>query len=237
MAKSALQFNSRFTLPPNSLGYCGKDSAPEKFKACVIDGCCDGVADELKHFIVLYPYLRTLSKITGRSKFMKKVMESYWLGNDLLNEVKDSDYFILLDFFEKQGVPEWLVAELRKTPPKRFIPTHLFQVLHVGVGRASGSVPYNIETINNCMIRWGKVTAVDMAGLCATVELNSLEKVGEGYGLTKISGEYPFIAGFLPGLKVGDTVTVHWNLITKVLTKTEVAKIGFWTGEVLKLFR
>ncbi|MDO8515049.1 MAG: hypothetical protein Q7S14_00985, partial [bacterium] len=62
------------------------------------------------------------------------------------------------------GVPDWLVDDLKNHPPKKFIPTHLFQVLHVGVGRASGSVPFNQETINNCMVsvqngaayHWGK---------------------------------------------------------------------------------
>ena len=41
-----------------------------------------------------------------------------------------------------------MIDELRESPPKKFIPTHLFQVLHVGVGKASGSVEFNLETIN-----------------------------------------------------------------------------------------
>ncbi len=233
MDKKALQLNSRFSLPPNSLGYCGKDSAPEKFKSCVIDGKCAVVEEELKHFIVLYPYLRTISKISGLPKFSYKVIESYWLGNDLLLKAKQKDYLVLLNFFEKQGVPDWLIKELRNKKPKKFIPTHLFQVLHVGVGRASGSVPYNLETINNCMIRWGKVQKIVLR--TAKIKLNSLKKVRNGFQLSQITVAFPFIPGFVSGIKAGDIVAVHWKQIVKILTKKETRSISYWTSEVLKV--
>lgn len=233
MDKKALQLNSRFTLPPNSLGYCGKNSAPEKFKSCVINGKCKGVEDELKNFIVLYPYLRTISRITGLPKFSYKVIESYWLGNDISRKAKQKDYPTLLNFFAKQGVPIWLIDELRSKKPKKFIPTHLFQVLHVGVGRASGSVPYNMETINNCMIRWGEVLRVNKK--TATVKLNSLKKVKGAFQLTFITETFPFVPGFVPNMKRGDIVTAHWKRIVKILTEEEIEKISYWTYEVLKV--
>jgi len=232
MDKKALQLNSRFTLPPNALGYCGKDSAPEKFKACVISGKCGGVTEELKHFIVLYPYLRTIAKITKLPRFSYKVIESYWFGNEQLKKAKQKDYAVLLGFFEKQGVPQWLVEELKNKKPAKFIPTHLFQVLHVGVGRASGSVPYNIETINNCMIRWGEVTKVSKTAV--TVNLNSLKKVKRVFQVTKTTETLPFIPGFIPNVKEGDIVTAHWKQITKILTQEEATKIAYWTNKVLE---
>jgi hypothetical protein len=232
MDKKALQLNSRFSLPPNSLGYCGKDSAPEKFKSCVIDGKCEGVEEEFKHFIVLYPYLKAISKITRLPKYSYRVIESYWIGNDLLLEARQRDYRILLSFFEKQGVPKWLIDELKSRKPGKFIPTHLFQILHVGVGRASGSVPYNLETINNCMIRWGEVEKIGKS--TATVKLNSLKKVKGVFCLTQISETFPFIPGFVTAIKKGDQVAVHWKQITKILTEEETRKISYWTNEVLK---
>jgi hypothetical protein len=232
MDKKGLQFNSRFSLPPNSLGYCGKNSAPEKFKSCVVDGKCKGVDEEFKHFIVLYPYLRTISKIAHLPKFSYQVIESYWIGNNTLFKTKRQDYLTLLSFFEKQGIPKWLVEELKGKKPRKFIPTHLFQVLHVGVGKASGSVPYNLETINNCMIRWGEV--IKVGKLAATVKLNSLKKVKENFRLTQISETFPFIPGFVPGLKVGDKIIVHWKQIIKILTKKETKQISYWTNKVLK---
>ena len=85
MDTAALQLESRFSLPPNSLGYCGKDTAPEKFKKCIILGECDGVEEEVSHFIVLYPYLKTLAKIMNLLELSYPVVEGYWLGNNYLS--------------------------------------------------------------------------------------------------------------------------------------------------------
>lgn len=232
MDKKALQLAARFALPPNSLGYCGHDSAPEKFKACVIHGQCDGVEDEIKKFIVLNPYLKTIATITNKSPFSYEVVESYCIGNEELNKTEPKHFEILLQNFAEQGVPPWLIDELRQRPPKVFIPTHLFQVLFVGVGRASGSVPYNIETINNCMVRWGAVKNISVEGI--TIELNSLAKEASGYTLTKTTETLPVIPEFIENLKQGDVVTAHWKQIIKKLTSEEIEKISYWTNRVIE---
>lgn len=228
-----LQLVSRFALPPNFLGYCGQGSAPEKFKKCVTSGECRGVEEEVSKFIGLYPYLKTISAITNLPIFSYEVIESYWLGNDQLKKARLEDYPLLLENLEKQGVPEFLIKELHDKIPKVFIPNHLFQVLHVGVGRVSGSVPFNLQSINNCMIRWGKVEKIN--GQKCTMDLNSLKEEGSGYVLTKIKESVLFDEGFTPNLKIADTVAVHWNFVVRILTEEEEVKLSFWTKEVLKL--
>lgn len=233
MLDSALQLESRFSLPPNSLGYCGLKTAGAAFQTCIKTGRCDRVEQEVEHFIVLHPYLQFLSKITNLPKFSYELIEGYWIGNDMLKQAKPDDYFILLTYFKKQGVPDFLLDSLKEKKPKHFIPSHLFQVLHVGVGRASGSVPFNIDTINNCMVRWGKVTQVDSKNV--SVELNSLRETAKGtYGLTSILQKIPYSSWLTPNVKKGDTVAVHWNMVIKILTKDEIEKIEYWTKEVCK---
>jgi len=232
MDKKALQLTCRFSLPPNSLGYCGQNSASERFKKCVINGACNDIKKELEKFVVLNPYLETLSHITKRDKFSYKVIEAYWLGNDDLKKSKIIHYQKLLDNFAKQGVPDWFVNELKNKIPKVFIPHHLFQVLHVGVGRASGSVPFNLESINNCMIRWGNVIDIKNGELVAN--LNSLEISRGKYRLTQKKCWTKFIDDFMPKLKLDDIVAVHWGQAVKVLTPKEVTQLSFWTQEVLK---
>lgn len=164
MDTKALQLCARFAMSPNQLGYCGRETAGAKFKKCIKDGICNGIGEEIEKFIVLNPYLETIAKILNKNKFSYDVIEAYIFGNDELKKIKNSGYNLLLENFSKQGVPDWLVDDLKNHPPKKFIPTHLFQVLHVGVGRASGSVPFNQETIDNCMVsvrngaayHWGK---------------------------------------------------------------------------------
>jgi hypothetical protein len=235
MKDSALQLESRFSQTPNSLGYCGKKSASAKFKKCIVNNKCDGVKDELKNFIVLYPYLRTLGKIIGKPFSSYLVIESYWLGNDGLKKVRQKDYALLLNNFARQGVPDFFVEELKAKKPKRFIPNHLFHVLFVGVGKASGTVPFNLDSINNCMIRWGKVQKIFENE--AIVNLNSLKKKGKNsYALTKIKSSIPFDSKFTLGLKAGDTVAVHWKLIVKILTEDEEKNLEFWSAKVCQLF-
>lgn len=228
----ALQLAARFSLPPNSLGYCGRDSAPEKFKKCAITGKCNGVKEELTKFIVLHPYLKTIGQITNKSKFSYDVIESYCIGNDLLNEAKEEHYNVLLDNFLEQGVPEWLVEELKQELPKKFIPHHLFQVLHVGVGRASGSVPYNIETINNCMIRWGSIESI--TGADATITLKSLKERENKHTLTTLRESHPFNNKLVTDIKKGDIVAVHWGQIITKLTNEHEEKLSYWTSKVLE---
>ncbi len=245
MSNDSLQLACRFSLPPNSLGYCGQNSAPEKFKKCVVDSVSAGdlqeVQQELEKFIVLNPYLETLATLTGKSKFSRQVIEAYWLGNDDLKKAKPEDYFLLLENFASQGVPPWFVDDLRLRPPKKFIPHHLFQVLHVGVGRASGSVPFDMSSINNCMIRWGKVTRI--MGDTLEADLTLLDgKISDGsandktFSSLKLSQkicQVVFLLGFLPNLKLGDVVAVHWGQAVKILSPKEVAQLDFWTREVL----
>ncbi len=236
MLTTALQLACRFSLPPNSLGYCGQNSAPEKFKKCVVAGECLGIKEELAKFIVLNPYLETLATITKKPKFSRDVVEAYWLGNDELTKAKPDDYKILLANFVKQGVPSWFVEELRTKPPKVFIPHHLFQVLHVGVGKASGSVPYTLESINNCMVRWGKVTRIKSDSLEADlISLDGKIAAGKlsGLKLVCVSSRARFLPGFLPDLKIGDVVAVHWNQAVKILTSKEVDQLSFWTSRII----
>lgn len=229
----ALQLLSRFSLPPNSLGYCGQESAAQKFRGCVITGVCKDLKNEVPHFTVLYPYLKTIAKSVGLNIYDYSVIESYWLGNELLKKVNATDYMLLLENFSKQGIPNFLIEELKQKVPKAFIPNHLFQVLHVGVGRASNNiVPFNIDSINNCMIRWGKVQKIfnDSAEVC----LYSLKQKDGSYKLIRLKKTIPFNTEFTPGLKIGDTVAVHWQQIVKILTKNEEKNLSIWTAAVLE---
>lgn len=231
MDLKALQLATRFSLPPNSLGYCGKNSATEKFKSCFIKGKCQGVEEEIEQFIVLHPYLKTISEITKKPKFSYQVVECFWLGNELVKKAQVSDYEILLKNFLEQGVPFWLVEELKEKKPKKFLPFHLFQVLHVGVGKASGSVPFDMETINNCMIRWGEVLEIREDKL--TISLNSLEKKGKSYQQILKKEEFSYHPDFLKGLKTSDKVAVHWQQPVKILTKEEEKNLTYWTEVTL----
>ena len=231
MDVKALQFNIRHSFSPNALGYCGKNTAQERYRRCLQDNVCEGIEQEIKGFIVLNPYLQAIGRITGRPPFSYKVAECYWFGNELLSQIQNDDYGILLHEFSKQGVPVWLIDELKLKKPKKFIPTHLFQVLHIGVGRASGSVPFNLESIHNCMIRWGTVTKITKGS--SAVKLHSLQQGSSKYSLMireEIVAVNPVLT---PSVSVGDIVTVHWGTVNSIIDQLQVERLEYWTDEVL----
>jgi hypothetical protein len=230
----ALRLEARFSLATNQLGYCGRGTAGKKFKKCITTGKCAGVEEEVTKFIVLYPYLKTLAHITGYGVFSYPVIEAFWIGNDELKKAKPDDFEVLLSNFSAQGVPKWLTDELGKDKPKVFIPHHLFQVLFVGVGRASGAVPFDLNSINNCMIRWGGVTSVNEKERKLEVKLNGLGLSAEKYNLEQKIESFSYLPELVPGISKGFVVAVHWGVVLKILNTGETERLSFWTNKVLE---
>ncbi|NMC36014.1 hypothetical protein GYA49_03130 [Candidatus Beckwithbacteria bacterium] len=235
MDTKALQLCAHFALQPNQLGYCGRDCAPAKFQKCMIAGDCKGVETEIKKFIVLNPYLQTIAEVTGLDPFSYQVIEAYWLGNDLLKKFKPKHYQILLKYLAKQGVPDWLLKEISKKQPKAFIPIHLFNILHVGVGRTSGSVPFNLKSINQCMIRWGVVSEkVKAKKLKLKVKTQSLRKTRNNYQLISKAEIVDWNKKLVSDIHTGDQVAVHWGWVAKKLNKQEIENLQLWTEKLVK---
>ena len=231
----ALQLCARFALQPNQLGYCGKDSASTQLQRCLLTGNCDGVESELEKFIVLHPYLQTIAQITGKDKFSYVVIEAYWLGNDLLKLCKPKHYQLLIKNLETQGVPPWLISEIKAKQPKAFIPIHLFNILHVGVGRASGSVAFTPYSINHCMLRWGVVKKIiDDKEKKAEVKLIYLENKNHGFQFITKTETVQVTQLLTPNFKIGDRVIAHWRWVAKKINQREKAQLAFWTKQLLR---
>jgi len=224
----ALELISRFAFCPNNLGYCGLESASKKFVDCVSQGRCEDVAEELPEFKVLHPYLQMIAEVTGKHWLDYEVAEAYWLGNDLLKKFGNEHYEVLMEWFLKQGLPDFFVEEIRSERPKTFIPIHLFNILHVGVGRVTASVERNLENINQCMVRWGKVKEVEDEQV--TVALHSLVTESE-IGVSNVTVKY--MPEFLPEVGLGDVVAVHWGAAVLQLNERQVENLEKWTRRLL----
>jgi len=82
------------------------------------------------------------------------------------------------------------------------------------------------------MIRWGKVTKLTNEKI--TVNANSLKINKAKYILTKKIVAFPYNPLFIPDVKKGDVVSVHWGIVNKILTKKETNNLEYWTKETLK---
>src|SRR5436190_5150473 len=82
----------RYAFMPNHLGYCGGNDAEVLFEHAT-DGRSDNrLAPMLAKFSGALPYLRTIAARNGiADPFDDRVVEAYWLGNDLLGRVEAAD--------------------------------------------------------------------------------------------------------------------------------------------------
>lgn len=234
MDTKALQLLSKFSLPPNALHYCGHDTAQQAFKSCITQKNCDQVPQEVKKFIVLWPYLKTLGQALNKDPFSYEIIEAYWFGNHLLEQIQPNHYDLLLQNLQNQGVPDFLLQEIKSKRPDPFIPVHLFNILHVGVGKASGAVPFNLQSINNCMIRWGVIKTMDQHQ--ATLDLVSIVTEKPPYKLATSQTTLPIDPNLTPHLNLKDIVAVHWNQIVHILTPMEQTQLSYWTNALIQTF-
>jgi hypothetical protein len=232
MDTSALQLCSRFAYSPNQLGYCGQNSAHAAFSQCILNQNCQPVTKEIPKFKGLYPYLKTIAQVLDKDSLSYPVVEAYWLGNPSLKKFKPHHYQILIRNLRAQGLPDFFIKEISHRQPRTFIPLHLFNVLHVGVGRITGSVPFNLKSVNQCMVRWGQVT--DIRPDSATINLHSLKRSSGRYRLYLQTETLPYDKKFLAHIKTGSTVAAHWNWIVKTLNSAETQHLSHWTRHLLQ---
>ena len=75
----------RYAYPPNALGYCGPDGFRDYAEADVVD---QGLVQQVQAFSGAWPYLELISAGCDiRDPLDQRVVEAYWVGNELLDRV------------------------------------------------------------------------------------------------------------------------------------------------------
>src|SRR5205085_7918384 len=74
---------------PNRLTYCGGDDHRSLFDYCIAGVSDPGLRDLLRKFSGAVPYLRLIARCNMiADPFDLRVVEAYWLGNELLQGVE-----------------------------------------------------------------------------------------------------------------------------------------------------
>lgn len=155
---------AKYAFAPNKLRYCGPDDNRDIFDYCVAQQSDQGLIEILKGFEGAFPYLQLIAKANKiKDPFDEKVVEAYWIGNNLLKNVT-TKYFHnqLRNRFSKKLSPNMMKWLLPK-PAEGAKPHHSFHVLDVytKTGLIRSGIKTNVmETVNNCLIMWGKVDHV-----------------------------------------------------------------------------
>jgi len=223
------QLFARYAFMPNRLTYCGGDDNRALFDYALAGITDDGLRGLLRKFTGAMPYLRLIAECNAiLDPFETRVVEAYWLGNDLLQGVEARMlYDSLRDRFSHQMRARDLELVLGKAPAGAH-PHHSFHVLEVC---PRSGWPQVLSFMDNCRISWGKVVSQD--GSALTVEVMPLVITGHRLKLGppehravnwKLDGN-----GFVNTAQPGDWVSIHWGWACQVLSLRQVANLDRWT--------
>ncbi len=221
----------RYGFMPNRLSYCGPVGDSRTLFDYGIAGFSDaGLTPLLKRFTGALPYLQLIARANAiLDPFDARVVEAYWLGNELLEHVEVRQlYDAMLERFGKQLQGRTRELVLGKAPAGAR-PHHSFHVLdvHSRVGERQSTLP----TLDACRISWGRVLRVQAGELVVERQALVLNAGKLGLGLAteehfarQIDGR-----GFADAAVVGDWVSLHWGWVCEVLTPRQRANLARYT--------
>jgi hypothetical protein len=235
----ALTFG-RYAFAPNQLGYCGPDDNSSLFDYVTEKRPDQGLVELERRFEGAYPYLCLIAGANGISDpFDERVVDAYWIGNDLLNGVgPGAMYESLTDRFRPrmQGTDfRWLMAKLGSVRPHHNF--HVFDIyVRTGLMRDE-KARVALGAMDSCRISWGKVMGVE--GQELIVERPELT-YSDGHlhlsepRVTRVTRQHKG-RGFIDEAKVGDVVTIHWGWACDMVTPGAVRRLRQATDQCLAL--
>jgi hypothetical protein len=226
----------RYGFMPNRLRYCGGDENRLLFDHAVEQVVDGGLEGHLKKFTGALPYLQLIARANGiEDPFDPRVVDAYWIGNDLLDHVEVRQlYDSLLERFgtQLQGRTRDLV--LGKAPAGAR-PHHSFHVLDVH--SRVGEISQSLATMDNCRVSWGTVAEVAGGELVVDrVPLMLVEgRLALGAPVRERVVRQIEARGFVEQAAVGDTVSIHWGWACEVLTVEQHWRLEQYTRHHLTI--
>lgn len=227
---------ARYAFMPNRLNYCGGDDNKAIFDYCAANRTDSGLAFMLQKFQAAYPYLKLIARANNiPDAFDNRVVEAYWIGNELLNRVDLARFHdSLRERFSRQLNPVTLNYLLGK-PAAGARAHHSFHVFDVH--SRTGSLEHNLENMENCRIGWGRIKETGATHFMVEHQPLVLEggrlKLGDMRNkevLCQIKG-----TGFIADPKIGDFISFHWNWACDTLTPGQASKLERYTRYHLEI--
>lgn len=208
----------RYGFMPNHLRYCGGDDNRTLFEYGVEQMVDRGLVQMLRKFTGALPYLQLIARANCiADPFDDRVVEAYWIGNELLDRVEVRQlYEALAERFGKQlqgRTRDWVLAKA----PAGARPHHNFHVFDVH--SRVGELQNTLETMDNCRVSWGRVVSAERAEL--VVERSPLVllegKLALGAPMRVRVLRQVDERGFADDAAPGDWVALHWGWVCEVL--------------------
>jgi len=228
-----------YGLIPNRLGFCGpRQEILKKFLAGKL-GIVD-VIPVLEKFEAAYSYYELIAQKNKikTGPLNKRVVEAYWIGNELLEKVTADDLRqLIIKKFTKPGLLSKKEAEARaKSIPENSKPHHSFHVLILG--SITGRVDFAEDTKlkDTCRINWGRVIKIPntkkqkakITVRCHPLVGKKIIKLGKA-----VKKEVIWDKEILSLLKIGDWVSLHWNHAIQILRERDIINLHKYTQNTL----
>ena len=231
---------SRYAFGPNRLHYCGPDANQELYSYIEHEAVDPGLELMLKQFKTMYPYLRLIADANKiRDAFDDRVVEAYWLGNNLLDQVDHRVFYTHLR--DDHGLNRRLTMNDLELVGQKIVqgavPHHSYHVLDIWRQTGHQDRDVTLANMDACRISWGQVTKVDGPFITVTTEPLILQdgKLALGTATSKRLTRSLGAELDIEQLKPGDTVSIHWDVPCEVITATQAAELKRRTISHIKL--
>lgn len=225
---------TKYAFGPNRLHLCGPDANREILGYMAERFSDQGLAFLLKQFKTMSPYLQRIAEANHiADPFDERVVEAYWIGNDLLKSVgKKQFYAHLTDGLKVNKLLK--IKELRQVEEKIGLGAKMHHSFHVlNIWKRTGNDPsrHTLESMEKCRISWGNVTAVD--GPAVIVRAKPLLFDEKGKLTLGPEGDKKIIRklhdDYMIDLKAGDIITMHWDTPCEVITPEQKNQLEKYT--------
>lgn len=210
----------RYAFMPNRLRFCGGDDNRTIFEYALEDVREPPLVAMLRKFSGALPYLALIARRNNiPDPFDERVVEAYWIGNDLLERVEARElYDHLRERYGRELSPRVMDRVAAKAPAGAR-PHHSFHVFDVWRQTDRGSNE-TLATIDSCRISWGSVRSVEAGELVVSRSPIVMREGKLLLGKPQIERVTRLIQGdgFVTDAKVGDTISIHWGWACEVLS-------------------
>ena len=225
MSLTGLALCSRYSYPPNSLSLCGPDKKSDLNWYSENQKTDRGTLEILSQFSTLYPYLTLIaSENKIKDPFEKSVVEAYWVGNNLLHRIPITSFVSLLS--------NKIDVKAKIKIANGALPHHSFHVLNVYKRTGHLDILHTVETMDACLINWGKVKRINNDSL--VIETKPIALINNKLEFGKLRERTVIPQGekdvLFRDLKTGDWISYHWGYFCHKLSSLQLRNLIYYTN-------
>ncbi|MDO8624596.1 MAG: DUF6390 family protein, partial [Candidatus Diapherotrites archaeon] len=220
----------RHSYAPNKLRYCGAADYSQKIESYVKTRDAQlesALRADYATLTAAYHYLKLIADANRLDVFDERVAEAYWIGNDLLEQVKTEDVknLFLGRFAQSDYWGTELANEFAARIPSAAVAHHSFHVFYTHF--MSAGLANTLTNLDNCRIAGAKVIEIQKNNLL--VEYDSLEIENQKMALGKTIQKM-ISKPFDDALAAGDWISMHWNTYCMKISEQQRKNLEYYTA-------